>query len=270
MISAALRLLPVVFLAACGSAADYTVGDEGPPPPDEDVEIRDCDTLFTQHVQPRLDFCRTCHVPGGVADVEDGRDYVLSQDESQDLANLRAAYERLDKDAQGRSRILTMASGTDAESHTGGAPWPVDSRAYREMAALLDGFSDAEACVITSGGPDPDAHPLLGSKRGGHFWDEFCEDKPDDTLLPADPRTLVVPGVNQGKAVLMNAYWRTCQADDAAPNCGEHRARVARGFPIVASDGEIGAGSMFAGDHSEASFAFPAEDYNTLWSAVMG
>src|SRR5690606_10700051 len=71
--------------------------------------------------------------------------------------------------------------------------------------------------------------PLLGSKRAGHYWFDYCAGKPDDTPVPQDPRELVVPGVNAGKAVLMNAYWQTCQDDNHPGTCGALRARAERG-----------------------------------------
>jgi hypothetical protein len=268
-----LALLAALLLAGCGSVADFTIGDEGsgagPNPGGEGGASADCATLFSTRVQPALTFCRTCHVPGGVGDVEDGRDFLLSSNAGNDLVNLRAAFDRLDRNAAGSSRILTMASGTDALSHTGGAPWPVGSQPYADMARQLAGFSDPAACTTGGSGPVAQAEPLLGSQRGGHLWDDYCEGKPDDTVLPTDPRARVLPGVNDGRAVLFNAYWKSCQADDQPANCGEQRARVARGYPIVASDGEVGAGSMFEGNASSATFSFPAERYNTLWRSAM-
>ena len=256
-------LVVAALLAGCGSAGDYTVGTEVGP--DENsggsVEARDCSTLFSGHVQPRLDFCRNCHVPGGVADVEDGREFMLSQDEGQDLANLRAAWEILERDAQGRSRILTMASGTDATSHTGGAPWPEGSRAYQTMDALLRGFSDPSACVLTSGGgPEPEEQPLLGSSRAKHVWATFCEDQPDATPLPVDPRTLIRPGVNPDRAVFFNAWYENCHqnlpASTQPPNtCGGYREQRDRGL------------SWFLDDAAKVGAGLSAETFNDSWKA---
>jgi mono/diheme cytochrome c family protein len=234
------------------------------------VATKNCDELFTLRVQPRLDFCRNCHVPGGVADVPDGRLFLLSTDESRDFGNLRAAWENLGRNDNGKSRILKMASGTDDRSHSGGAPWPVGSDAYKEMDAQLLGFVAPQACMLSDLGGDSTEFPLLGSARGGHLWDDYCAGKPDTAVLPADPRTLVVPGVNQDKAVYMNAFWQTCQADDTPANCGEQRARVARGYPIVASAGQVGAGSFFSGSSSSSNYAVSASAYNSLWEQAFG
>ena len=269
-----LACLFTLMLGACSSGANFDVDDGadsgGAGGGGSPVSARDCDELFVNNVQPRLEFCRNCHVPGGVGDVEGGRGFLLAQDASRDRELLHASWLALGANESGPSSILRMASATDTRSHTGGAPWPVGSDAYRVMEAMLLGFDNPAACVISGVIPDGEELPLLGSARGGHYWDSFCEGKSDDTPLPEDPRALVVPGVNAGKAVNMNAYWRVCQADDRPANCGEQRARVARGFPIVASDGEIGAGHMFSGDYATSNFAFPAEDYNTLWQTAFG
>ncbi len=115
-----------------------------------------------------------------------------------------------------------------------------------------------------------DQLPLLGSARGGHYWNDFCEGMPDATVVPQDPRELVVPGVNEGKAVYMNAWSQVCQDDNHPGTCGELRARVEQGYPIVASDGEVGAGHFFGGTSPDASFAFPASDYAGMWDSIWG
>src|SRR3546814_16742296 len=87
--------------------------------------------------------------------------------------------------------------------------------------------------------------------------------------VPEDPRGLVVPGVNAGKAVLMNAYWQTCQADDHPATCGVLRERAERGFRLVVGNGEIGAGTMFGADSPDPSFAIPAAASNTNRKKVL-
>ncbi|HZP13414.1 MAG TPA: hypothetical protein VFB36_13425 [Nevskiaceae bacterium] len=260
----------LLALAGCGS---YSLSTETPPTGGggggATIATTNCDQLFAL-VQPHLDYCRNCHVPGGIADTPDGKLMMLSTDRSQDRSNLHDSWDRLGRNNNGKSRILKMASGTDTRSHTGGSPWPVGSDAYREMDGLLLGFVDPSACVLTGlGGTNIEKFDLLGSARGGHLWDTFCEGKPDDTVLPDDPRTLVVPGVNSGKAVYMNAWWQTCQDGDKPANCGEQRARVARGYSLVAAAGQVGAGTFFSGDASQSSNAFSAADYNTLWDKAM-
>ena len=70
-----------------------------------------------------------------------------------------------------------------------------------------------------------------------------CNGKPDSTLLPTDPRSLVVPGVNRpGTAIQFNAWWVDLH-DPPAPflkrlparpkTCGEFRASVERGRQLM-------------------------------------
>jgi hypothetical protein len=231
----------------------------------------DVDGFFATSVQPRLDFCRSCHLPGGLADVDDGRDFMLSTDRTQDLQNLKDSWTRLGENNP-TSRILLMSSGQEA--HSGGAPWPVGSDAYKAMDALLQCFAsggdECAALFADGGGPVAQERPLLGSKRGGHVWFDFCEGKPDDTALPTDPRALVQPGVNAGKAVLFNAYWKDCHRDPVAvgeeapaTTCGELREFHARGQALIEGNGAIGAGYYFGGSGTDGNLT--ADEYNTLW-----
>jgi mono/diheme cytochrome c family protein len=124
-----------------------------------------------------------------------------------------------------------------------------------------------DASGTPDGGEGGDELPLLGSSRGGHYWFAFCEGQSDDTPVPQDPRELVVPGVNAGKAVYMNGFWQTCQDDNHPGTCGELRRRAERGYAVVASDGEVGAGSLFSGDTGRSTFAFSASAYADVWRA---
>jgi hypothetical protein len=262
----------LLLLSACGGG-DYsggTVAGGGPGSGSGSGSGNSMtpEQFFAASVQPRLDFCRSCHVPGGVADTDAGRRFVLSSNPAEDYVNLRAAWERLGRGVEG-NRILTKGSNTDPEPHSGGAPWPKGGDAYNDMRLLLACWDNPAACVLSGGGTPLPELPLLGGMRGGHYWFDYCEGKPDDTELPDDPRLLVVPGVNVGKAVYMNAHWQTCQADNKPEDCGELRARVARGYPLVAAAGQVGAGTFFSGNSHESSYAFPASDYNRLWDVVM-
>jgi hypothetical protein len=198
------------------------------------TQITSCDQLFSVGVQPRMEYCRNCHVPGGTADVPDGKLFMLSQNKSEDFANLRTSWEALGRNDNGKSRILKMASGTDTRSHTGGSPWPVGSDAYKAMDAQLLGFVDPQACTLTIGGNQVEEFPLLGSDHGRGTREIFCEGfdgktpQPDSAVMPQDARELVQPGISAGKAVAFNAYWENCvanltPADQAPKTCGEFR-----------------------------------------------
>jgi len=233
--------------------------------------------FFTAQVEPNIGFCRTCHIPGGVADTAgssaatQGNLFLLSSDSSQDYSNVMTAWSNLGKGVAS-NKLLTNPSDP-SQGHTGGQPWPSGSQPYIAMQTLLSCWDNPSGCAAllasASGTPVVQQQPLLGSAHGGHLWDSYCANNgnplPDNAVLPADPRTLVVPGVNQGKAVYMNAYWQTCQATDTPANCGEQRARVASGYPLIAGAGQVGAGTFFSGDSSSSLYAFSASSYNNLW-----
>ncbi|MDP3858663.1 MAG: hypothetical protein Q8Q73_12965 [Stagnimonas sp.] len=266
-----LSLLLLSLLAAC--AGDYSGsteagGDGGTPT----AAAGSMEEFFGKNAQPRLDFCRSCHVPGGIADVEDGRSFVLSATREQDLANLKLSWERLGGNNPS-SRILRMASGQETP-HSGGAPWAAGSGAYRAVEVVLQCFADPAGCAsriaAAGGGSTPQELPLLGSARGGHAWFSWCEGKPDAALLPADPRSLVVPGANAGKAVYFNAYWKDCHRDpelvgEAGPaqTCGQLRALTAQGEALIKGNGAVGAGWYFGGNAGGGNLT--VDDYNSLW-----
>jgi len=167
----------LLTLAACGG------GGGGGAPSGGSAQARSMEEHFTQNVQPSLEFCRSCHVPGGVADVDDGRDFQLSSNKSQDLANLKASWERLGGNNP-TSRLLLMASGQETP-HSGGAPWAKDGAQYRNMDILLQCFADPAGCAARVGGGGPVGQlPLLGSSHARSFMDSYCEGKGDGAVLP--------------------------------------------------------------------------------------
>lgn len=121
----------------------------------------------------------------------------------------------------------------------------------------------------------PDA--LLGSSHGGNRQWDFCYGKPDQAALPVDPRTMVQPGVSDGKAVHFNAYWKECHRDPVAvqeaghpTTCGELREVFHRGEALM-DTGNPAAAALFAGTRYNAAAAaggistFSAVQYNKLW-----
>ena len=137
-------------------------------------------------------------------------------------------------------------------------------------AALLAGCSRSDSTTTTppresGGNPVEEEHPLLGGPRGGNAWANFCKDQGDDAVLPRDPRELLVPRVNQGKAVAFNAYWRDCGNAVARPKtCGELREQSELGRFVAHGQGEVGTPLSFAGGQQRPA-GVPAEDYNRLW-----
>ncbi|MFX5896009.1 hypothetical protein ABTE59_19200, partial [Acinetobacter baumannii] len=90
----ALLALLTALLAGCGGydgkpRHDAGGGDPGTPDPGGAGAGGDSDdaasaAYFTRAVQPHLGLCRVCHVPGGMADRDGGRLFMLSADSSQD------------------------------------------------------------------------------------------------------------------------------------------------------------------------------------------
>lgn len=121
------------------------------------------------------------------------------------------------------------------------------------------------------------AGDLLGSSRGGSVQWDSCYGKPDNALLPVDPRTLVQPGISEGREVHFNAFWKNCHVDpvavqEAAPakTCGELRQRFNWGGALL-TNGHPGVGALFAGtdptlpESALGISTFTAAQYNELW-----
>ena len=64
MMHRALALAAVLALGGVASAQEFATPEE----------------YFEARVEPHLEFCRTCHVAGGIADVPDGRAFQLSSE----------------------------------------------------------------------------------------------------------------------------------------------------------------------------------------------
>lgn len=267
-----------LLIAACSGeyGGDAGGGSGGPSP--GGGSFSGPQDFYAKRVEPRLAFCRTCHVPGGVADVEDGRRLMLGPQPGNDYALLRASWEALGGNNP-ESRILLMASGRDTRSHSGGTPWPLGSAAYADVRTLLGCFENPAGCLDNAGGAPVTAEaPLLGSKRAQHVWASFCESKPDDAALPQDPRTLVQPGViATDRAVFFNAYWQDChahmpEAERQAKTCGEYRARRDRGLAFLMDELPVGASSAEAHNNTWQKWGLPGrpDNFDQLYTLRYG
>jgi hypothetical protein len=196
---------------------------------------------FAANVEPNMGFCRSCHVPGGLADKPDGNLFMLSSDTSKDYDNVFTSWTALGKGVTS-NKILTKPSDP-AQSHSAGQPWAVGSAPYVAMKTLLSCWDNPASCAGTLGGgsvttPVPELPPLLGSKHARHLWASYCDSKDDNAVLPPDPRSFVKAGFNAGKAVYYNAYWQDCHvnlpAKEKQPKtCGEYRTRRDRGLHFL-------------------------------------
>ncbi|HYC57498.1 MAG TPA: hypothetical protein VEL28_21380 [Candidatus Binatia bacterium] len=200
-----------------------------------------------------------------------------------------AGYEYRDRDgtsggvtlvsARPGSLIIKLA-GTQYAAITG----PVEGVevGWRSAGAHYCGrfstFRINEAAQIRSVGPtsacEVEPEPLLGSSRGGSAVWDYCYGKPDEEPVPADPRTLIQPGVNTGRAVHFNTWWKNCHVDPeavqevgAAATCGELRGRFERGGQILDPGGD-GPGGLFTATEvgqGGNSSTFSAEQFSQLW-----
>lgn len=262
-----------IGLSACGGGGNKTV--EFPPSnPAQVVQDTDNDggaieghspeTFFEVRIQSKLEYCRTCHLAGGVADTSEGDDFLLTTAPAADYDRLYSAWQQLGEGIADNPLLLETSSSE--EPHSGGKPWMVGSASYRDVSLLLSCWDSPEECPLTADDEDPtkvvadplDDFPLLGSSHGDHVWNQFCSEQPDAARLPVDPRTLIRPGVNEGKAVYYNAYYEDChvnlpEQEQAPKTCGEYKARVARG-------------DWFSNERAAmVDISFPSSWINGLW-----
>ena len=269
-------VVSTTLISACGSESgteDAQNSNEERTLQSEETTVTSSEELFSARIAPHMDFCRTCHVPGGIADTDEGKGFQLSGNDADDYDNVHSSWYGLGEGVETNPIIVENAD--NLEPHTGGKTWPKGSAVYADMVTLFSCWDDPDSCSPTTPGEPVDIKPLLSEgHRGGHAWGRFCEGQPDEALLPPDPRTLVQPGVNEGKAVYFNAYYKDCHIDagpqDAKPEtCGDWRARVERGARLMVGNGNEGTASFFVGN-------LPAEDlligsyvtakaYNNIW-----
>lgn len=145
--------------------------------------------------------------------------------------------------------------------------WPVKLGILVALGLLAscNGGRDTAGGGTTGRVDDLASLPLLAGPRGGNPWANFCQGRADEAVLPRDPRELIQPGVNEGRAVAFNAHWKTCDNAVARPRtCGELREQAALGRFVAFGHGEPGTPVTFAGGQDTPS-GLAAEDYNNLW-----
>ncbi len=258
------------------------------------AQFESTEAFFTSAVSPNLDFCRNCHVAGGVADVEGGRGFMLSKDGSNDYERVFEAWGQLGGGVDD-NKILLMASGADGQKHSGGAPWPRGSEAYLAMQSVFACWDNPSNCDGWVGGGDSETLPLLGNPGKHYFVNQICDGAPDATPIDwsQDPRRLLqadgFPGSanlidSEEYAVHFNDPYELCHTDklfetqalqndrrraqgkapiySAKPDpatCGEWRAAVQHGHDWVAMTpaDQPHSGAHVGGDSAMA--------WNSLW-----
>ncbi|HVL01376.1 MAG TPA: hypothetical protein VM553_16280, partial [Dongiaceae bacterium] len=228
----------------------------------------DSAAFFQARIQPRLTFCATCHVAGGLADTDEGDGLLLSSNSAQHYDDFHASWRELGEGTT--NNPLLTKNALMSEVHSGGKSWPVGSEAYTDVSTLFGCWDDPESCAGETEEPpvvDDNDLPLLDPAPVKAPMVAGCEGKPDDTPLPLDPRSLVVEGVNKpGLAVQFNAYWVDVHNPlppyranplQRAQTCGEWKARVAEG------EYQVKFGSRFMGGLK----LFTPRNYRLLWKS---
>lgn len=226
------RLLPVIgllaaLLTACGGGSSDgephgSNGNNGPGPGNGggNTSFESSEELFDARVSPSLDFCRTCHVPGGVADTEAGERFMLSRNSAEDFVKVHTAWENLGQGVED-NRILTKASNTDPEPHSGGSPWPTSSQPYNDMRVILSCWDNPAGCAALlaglSGGGIGEQLPLLGNPGKHFFVNRICDGAPDDTPInwDDDPRRLWTEETTRQEdyATYFSEEFKICKTD---------------------------------------------------------
>lgn len=258
---------------------------------------------FAGNVHAGLGICKSCHIPEGVADTDDGRGllFTLPTSAPTDYTRLFAAWKELGAGIEGNPVLFKASNNNPDDPHTGGRQWELSSAQYANVAQLFGCWDDPQNCSLIEREPDV-LLPLLGSARGGHIWFDHCEANnwQADIVLPADPRSDVVAGINRDKAVYFNAFWKDCHIDvndDGEPErhgdtpldgdatekahpktCGELEVSIRKGAVLMGaapfdpnlknSQGlPVRHGSTFAADAHDQGAPISSEGYNNLWQA---
>jgi endo-cleaving rubber dioxygenase len=220
------------FLSACGSGGgDYDGGTatggngagsgSGSGGSGGSTGFANSEEFFAARVAPNMGFCRTCHVPGGVADTDEGRRFQLSSNSTEDYAKLNASWIALGRGVETNKVLIEPTVGS--EPHSGGKPWPATSDAYKHMKILLACWDNPTGCAallggVVGGGGGTTLPPLLGDLQangGRNYAAVYCEGKADATALPPDPRELIAGENldNPNYAVWYNDPFEICETD---------------------------------------------------------
>src|SRR2546423_1681573 len=238
--------------------------------------------FFAARVQPNLGYCRTCHVPGGIADVPAGRRYQLSTDPAEDYSRVQAAWEALGRGVD--SNLLLLMPSDPNRSHTGGKPWPPSSDAYQAMRTLLSCFEMPDGCLDNAGGGNGgggEEWPLLGNPGKHFFVNQLCDGQSDDTPIDwtQDPRRLMSGANidNDDYGVFFNDPYEICRTETLfSTQARQNELRVAAGKPPIysakrdpATCGEwraaVKSGHDWINNVPTTGGVVPASAWNDLW-----
>ena len=257
-------MLGAFSLAGCGGTEEEEPGEETP-----GEETFNDQEFFTNRIQSDLTFCSTCHIPGGLADTEEGNGFLLSVSSSNHYDDFYQSWQNLGGGVETNPLLVENADPT--EPHSGGKNWPYNSAIYDDVVHLFGCWETPGSCdtstmsaqMVTAAEP----LPLLEMGKKLPAIVAGCEGQPDDTPVPLDPRSLVVEGINTPEAaVQFNAYWIDVHNPlppykpnplQKAATCGEWREQVAAGQEFLESTSYFMAGLRL----------FTPRTYRKLWKA---
>ncbi|MEE2732353.1 MAG: DUF11 domain-containing protein [Pseudomonadota bacterium] len=126
---------------------------------DESLEL---ENFFNANLNTQMQLCGVCHIPNGLADIEDGNAFLLYSDQT----HYQSFYDAWVALGEGVSdnRLLTMNSDP-ALNHTGLQNWPTTSSHYRNAEKLLKCWDQPSQCEII---PPTDSADLAVSMSGNN------------------------------------------------------------------------------------------------------
>ena len=89
-------------------------------------------SFFDNHIEPSMQYCSACHVPGGIADTTTGKLFLLQPGQS-DYDSFQAAWNAMGKGVE--SNLLLRQNSDPAVAHTGGKTWPAQSQIHQQAQA---------------------------------------------------------------------------------------------------------------------------------------
>lgn len=145
---AGIAALGAVLLAACSLSdlpGSKSVAAQAAPPVLQNEDFHTPREFFAARVQPALEFCRSCHLPGGAGDTGDGPRFLMAADRSMDYDRYYADWSAFGHGIED-NRILVRTSTPDEDSDNGLGRWPVGSANYNNTKILFTCWEHPRDC----------------------------------------------------------------------------------------------------------------------------
>ncbi|MCG8316151.1 MAG: DUF11 domain-containing protein [Pseudomonadales bacterium] len=141
----------IISFSACLSTATFAATDA------------QLENFFNTNINPQMQLCGTCHIPGGLADIEDGNGFILYSDRSH-YESFNDAWAVLGEGVSDNP-LLTMNSDP-ALNHTGFQNWPTTSAIYSNVEKLLGCWDEPTLCTISPTSDNADLSVLMSGNNG--------------------------------------------------------------------------------------------------------